>query len=73
VKRSRSTATFLALDQDEAPGNQLAMIRHPGRNLQEIFDLLVARARLAQPARRDGAALQKAGEALIHGIFIRLE
>jgi hypothetical protein len=49
------------------------MIRHPGRDLQESFDLLVARARLAQPARRNGAALHKAGEALIHGIFIRLE
>jgi hypothetical protein len=49
------------------------MIWHTGCDLQEIFDLLVARARLAQPARRNGAALHKAGEALIHGIFIRLE
>ena len=66
-------AARLALDQDEAPGHQLAVVRHPGGDRQEGLDLRLARPGLAQPARRDGAALQEAGKAIIHGIFIRLE
>ena len=63
----------LALDQDEAPGHELAVVRHPGGDLQEGLDLRLARPGPAQPARRDGTALQEAGKAIIHGIFIRLE
>ena len=66
------TLTSLPLDQDEAPGNQFAMVRDPGCDLQERLDLLLARPRLPKPARRDGAALQKAGKAVVHGLFIQL-
>jgi hypothetical protein len=62
-----------ALDEDEAPGSQLSMIRHAGRDLQKGLDLLLARTRLPEPARGNGTALLQAGKAFIHGIFIQLE
>jgi hypothetical protein len=49
------------------------MVRNTGGDLQEGLDLLLARTRPPQPARRNGTALLKAGKTLVHGIFIQLE
>src|SRR5690606_8269403 len=62
----------LALGQDEAPGNGLAVVGHAGGDGQKSLDLVLRGAGLAEPAGRDRTSLAKAGKAVIHRVSIRL-
>lgn len=59
----------LAFDQDEPPGHQLAVIRHPARRCQERFDLGRIGSRSAQHEGRDGTAAEQKIGGVGHGVF----
>src|SRR5579883_2950253 len=64
------TGTPSTFEEDESPGGELTMIRHPRRKCQQNFDLLRRRTRPGHRRRRRRAPCSQKGDHFIHWEFM---